>query len=84
MIQMYDQFILPDRRPDYLPAFSSRLIASLPSTSQATSTATPTTTATKKRKKSSCSTPGCKGEGHKNPTRWAEGHTTRAGCPHAE
>ena len=24
---------------------------------------------------------GCDGTGHKNPFKWAQGHTTKAGCP---
>ena len=31
--------------------------------------------------KTCCPVAGCTGQGHKNLRRWAEGHTTRAGCP---
>ena len=79
---MYNQFIPPERRPDYLPPFVSTVAvstatnrcSSVPSTSSEPPAKRP-------RKKSSCTTPGCDGTGHKNPTHWARGHTTRAGCP---
>ena len=32
-------------------------------------------------KKCRCAVPGCDGTGHRNPTHWNDGHTTKAGCP---
>ena len=75
MTTMYDRFIPPDRRPVYLPPLT---------TSQSTassSTTSSSVTRQSKRKQSKCSTPGCDGSGHKDASRWAEGHKTRAGCP---
>ena len=84
MKQMYNQFISPERRPDYIPPFATTV--DIPSTSTLPSGATGAPShcepPTKRpRKRSSCSTPGCDGSGHKNHARWADGHTTRAGCP---
>ena len=77
-------YVSPDRRPDYLPSPSSATNSiSVPSTSSATvpqmSAAAPGLS--RKRKQSKCSTEGCDCTGHKNPTKWASGHTTKAGCP---
>ena len=36
---------------------------------------------TTQRKKGTCSVQGCTGVGHKSKAKWAERHTTRAGCP---
>jgi hypothetical protein len=79
MVTMYDRFIPPHCRPDYLPPQSTAIRSSCaPSTSaSAQSSASPS----RKRKQSKCSTEGCDGTGHKNPARWAAGHTTKAGCP---
>ena len=45
-----------------------------------TAIATSTST-TRKRKRSKCSVEGCNGTGHRNPAKWNQGHTTKAGCP---
>ena len=78
MITMYDRYIPPDQRPDYLPPLST-----LTATASSSSTASLTTAQAplQRHKQSKCSTPGCDGKGHKNPSKWAQGHTTRAGCP---
>ena len=77
LMYMYNQFIPPERRPDYLPPFvSSAVRGRLPST---TTTSEPRSK--RPRKPSTCSTPGCAGSGHRNPARWAQGHSTRAGRP---
>ena len=82
---MYNHFISPERRPDYLPPSVSSVVINSsttsrngPDTSQSEACPPP---AKKPRKQSSCSTPGCDGTGHKNPKNWDRGHTTRAGCP---
>ena len=93
MILMYDRFISPDRRPDYLPPLAERDTVSAPRSSGTvpdstgtssgpvqTATATSTST-TRKRKRSTCSVEGCDGTGHRNPAKWNQGHTTKAGCP---
>ena len=76
---MYDQFIPPEQRPDYLPppVSSSVVVPTAPGTSSNISEPP----RKRPRKQSTCATPGCDGSGHKNPARWAQGHTTRAGCP---
>ena len=76
MVTMYDKFIPPERRPDYLPPFHP-----LASTSSQGLVSNPSSSTTTGRKKSQCQTPGCDGTGHRNKSRWNEGHTTRAGCP---
>lgn len=81
---MYNQFISPERRPDYLPSFVSTLTVSssvsTASSSRFSDRSVPPP-AKRPRKQSTCSTPGCDGSGHKNPAHWDRGHTTRAGCP---
>ena len=79
MVTMYDRFISPDRRPDYLPPCAPVTLTQQPSTS----TEVPPSSA-RKRKQSKCSTEGCDGTGHKNPSKWDQGHTTKAGCPRAK
>lgn len=94
MVTMYDKFISPDRRPSYLPTFCSTIppptvhqsASQQPSTSQHTSQQPSSASSssqppTRHRRPSRCTTAGCDGSGHRNKTRWAEGHTTRAGCP---
>ena len=90
IITMYDRFISPHRRPDYLPSCipsTSTAPLSTPSTSSSlpgSSTLpsnSPAVTSPRRRKKSKCSTVGCDGTGHKNPSKWAQGHTPKAGCP---
>ena len=85
---MYNQFILPERRPDYLPPFIASVTVSGLNSASSSSSTTPSITAPppakRSRKQSSCSIPGCNGTGHKNPLHWARGHTTRAGCPLAQ
>ena len=84
MVTMYDRFIPPDRRPDYLPPLT--VVSSTTSTAHTPApTTTPSISSTsgrqRKRKQSKCSTEGCDGSGHKKRARWTEGHTTKAGCP---
>ena len=80
MVTMYNKFIPPDHRPDYLPPFStSRPTAH--SSSSTSSTTSASGAKQSKRKQSKCSTPRCDGSGHRIPSRWAEGHKTKAGCP---
>ena len=79
MITMYDRFIAPDRRPEYLPPLRSTAVPD-----SHTTASRPTSTISdepKKRKQSKCSVPGCDGTGHRSQARWSEGHTTKAGCP---
>lgn len=78
---MYNNFIPPERRPDYLPPFVSSVTVSTFSGNSSSSASTSEPPRKRPRKQSSCSTPGCDGSGHKNPAHWARGHTTRAGCP---
>ena len=77
MVQMYNSFVPLDRRPEFLPPFACAVMPSIPSGS-GVPTVRPSASP---RKKSKCSVPGCDGTGHKNPKRWSEGHTTKAGCP---
>lgn len=78
MVTMYDRFIPPHCQPDYLPLQSTANCSSCaPTSASAQSSASPS----RKRKQSKCCTEGCDGTGHKNPARWAAGHTTKAGCP---
>ena len=85
MVTMYNRFIAPNRRPDYLPPVTSS--TSAVSTARTPVPATLVSSASagqrkRKQKQSKWSMTGCAdGSGHKNPTRWSEGHTTRAGCP---
>ena len=76
MVIMYDRFIPPCCRPDYLP---SAIHARTTGTSASQSSHVPSPS--RKRKQSKCSTEGYDGTGHKNPARWAAGHTTKSGCP---
>jgi len=81
---MYDKFIAPETRPDYLPPFIPPPSAGA-QVQPSTSNSVPSTAQqAHQRKKSHCKTPGCDGSGHKNKARWNEGHTTRAGCPKAQ
>ena len=85
MVTMYDKFIPPDRRPEYLPALKQSL-SILSSTQSSLTPAEPQTSLTpsstpRQRKASKCTVNGCNGSGHRNKARWAEGHTTKAGCP---
>ena len=90
MITMYDRFVSPDWRPDYLPSCTPSTSTEpqstpLSSSSLPGSTSLPSSssrvTSPRKRKRSKCSTVDCDGTGHKNPSKWAQGHTTKAGCP---
>ena len=87
---VYNQFIPPKRRPDYLPPFVSTVVVRTAPASSSSGTSSSLVRAhitstseppPKRRKQSVCSTTGCDGSGHKNPVQWAHGHTTRAGCP---
>ena len=64
-------------------AHGSALLSTTATSSATTSSSPPisASSAPTRRKRSKCSTEGCDGSGHKNPVRWAEGHTTKAGCP---
>jgi len=78
MVTMYDRFISPNCRPEYLPPLNCHTIDPCPPT-----TVTPTALSSssgRPRKQSKCSVQECDGTGHRNPARWSEGHTTRAGC----
>lgn len=79
---MYNRFISPERRPRFLPPYQNAALPASLSATPATASSTATLPA-RPRKRSQCQTPGCDGTGHKNPSRWNEGHTTRAGCPKA-
>ena len=86
MITMYDRYIPPDRRPEFLPPSTSTSATSASSSATASSSLSSSSAAApqdlpQRRRPSKCSTPGCDGTGHKNPSKWALGHTTRAGCP---
>jgi len=86
MVTMYDKFISPDRRPDYLPAIvqphpTSRLTLSSATSAQAQTASTPSSAPTRQRKASKCTVNGCDGSGHCNKSRWSEGQTTKAGGP---
>ena len=84
MVTMYDKFVPPNRRPDYLPPFhqsATSALSTVASTVSMPSSSSSLPSTTTSRKRSQCQTPGCDGTGHKNKARWNEGHTTRAGCP---
>ena len=106
MVTMYNRYISPDCRPQYIQlsgtptTYTSVVSATAPSSASCSVTATSSSLSTtartsttssssapsmagRKRRQSKCSTEGCDGTGHKNPARWTEGHTTRAGCPQA-
>ena len=83
MITMYDKFVDPDRRPSYLPPFASSSPASQQA-AQASNSGLTTAQSAPSRKRSHCKTPGCDGSGHRNKSRWHEGHSTRAGCPRVQ
>ena len=75
---MYRRWVVPSRWPIYLPpsqANDSLLNPAEPSQPVACHPGA------RQRKPSKCSTPGCKGLGHKNPAKWSQGHSMRAGCP---
>ena len=76
MVVMYNRFIPCDCRPDYLPSQCTA-----PSTTAREPSVTAPPGPSRKRKQSKCTTDGCNGTGHKNPAKWALGHTTKAGCP---
>ena len=81
---MKQMYMSPERRPDYLPPFATTVAIPATSTLPSSVTGAPSNCEppTKRpRKQNSCSTPGCDGSGHKNHAHWADGHTTRAGCP---
>ena len=82
---MYNPFIPPERRPDYLPPFVPSVANTSSRSSCSTASRDPSVyvcpPAKRPRKQSTCSTPGCNGTGHKNQARWDGGHTTKAGCP---
>ena len=83
MLTMYNRFISPCRRPDYLPPFQQPPAIpsnNHPSTSSA-STSASVPALQRKRKQSRCTVEGCDGTGHRNKARWSEGHSTKAGCP---
>ena len=75
MYTMYSRFIPPERWPAYLQSHPQSNATAEDQSSQRGSGGS------RLRQKKHCSTPGCDGSGHKNIVRWAEGHTTRAGCP---
>ena len=82
MVTMYDKFISPDRRPEYLPALMQpHPISTLAQSSARVQTASTSSSAPMRRKASKCTVDGCDGSGHRNKARWTEGHTTKAGCP---
>ena len=74
MQTMYGRWIDPDRWPVFLPT--------PPLSTTVTSEDTgPPRADRSTRRKMNCSVAGCDGTGHKNPAKWEQGHTTRAGCP---
>ena len=78
MVTMYDCFISPNCWPEYLPPLNCHTTDPCPPT-----TVTPTALSSssgRPRKQSKCSVQECDGTGQRNPARWSEGHTTRAGC----
>ena len=86
MITVYDCFITPDHRPDYLLPSNSTRSALAPSTRSATTSSASQSAATVpgpswKRKQSKCSMRDVMVLVTKNPAKWAQGHTTKAGCP---
>ena len=76
MVTMYEKFISPDRRPEYLPAYHPNTLQHQPA-----STSTSAQPARRKRKQGKCTVEGCDSSGHCNKARWNDGHTTRASCP---
>ena len=86
MVTMYNRFISPDRRPEYLPPLQPALTLQHQPSSSSTIQHQPTSTSgrqepPRRRKQSKCTVEGCDGCGHRNKARWSEGHSTRAGCP---
>ena len=84
LVDMYDRWISPDRRLEFLPPYQPTVVPQAQFIAAAAGG--PITSALaqaheEQRARRKCSTPGCSGQGHKNIARWAEGHTTRSGCP---
>ena len=80
--EMYDRWISPDRRLDILPPFIAQPQLTLPANHpEQPVTAALAVAHCQQHTRRKCSTVGCSGQGHKNLRRWAEGHTTRSGCP---
>lgn len=82
MVTMYNRFIAPDRRPEYLPPLQPALTLQRQPISTSTTQHQPTSTSgrrepPRRRKQSKCTVEGCDGRGHRNKARWSEGHSTR-------
>lgn len=86
LMEMYDKWIPPERRLEILPEYVPPVTPAPAPTLAAAVDTGPVTSALAQERESQratreCSTPGCSGQGHKNVKRWAEGHSTRSGCP---
>ena len=69
MLTMYDRFISPSRRPNYLPPYTQPAVIS--SVSPASTAMSGSASALpRKRKQSRCTVVGCDGTGHRNKARW--------------
>ena len=82
MVTMYGRYTPPDWHPEYLPPLSTSSTSA--SSSCNVLVRSSPQVPPQKCKPSKCSTPGSDGKGHKNTSKWALGHTTRAGCPLAK
>ena len=91
LVDMYDRFIPEEKRLEILPLpvradnpqdNAVQAVGGAAASAEIARAHHQAVKRPKKRpKKKTCPVAGCTGQGHKNLRRWAEGHTTRAGCP---
>ena len=88
LVDMYDRFIPEEKRLEILPLPvradnpQDNAVQAVGGAAASAEIARAHHQAVKRpKKKKTCPVAGCTGQGHKNLRRWAEGHTTRAGCP---
>ena len=88
LVDMYDRFIPEEMRLEILPLPvradnpQDNAVQAVGGAAASAEIARAHHQAVKRpKKKKTCPVAGCTGQGHKNLRRWAEGHTTRAGCP---
>ena len=75
----HSSFIARDRWPSYLQSQHPSEISEPEPTQQICENTSGSSRM--QRRKKHCSILGCTATGHKNVSRWSEGHTTKAGCP---
>ena len=85
--EMYNRWIPPERRLEVLPPAPPQPVPTAAAAAAFQNPNEPVTSLlaqqhqAEQHQKRKCSVPGCNGAGHKNKKRWAEGHSTKAGCP---